>query len=226
MSAGGSDNSECECGHEREYEFDSCCGGGGAGEEDDGGAGEQDDDAGAPGDDPPPFQLQMRILELESEVRTLRAQLAGQREMVELLQCSIMDGSAGADGVRRAFAGDADGETPPLLVAARAGDVPMLGVLLTATEPPALAMLNAALLVACEHAHTAAAARLLDAGASVHADHDSALLWACRNGCTDLARTLLLRGANPRTLNGCPLRIAARAGNVEIATLLSHTHEG
>ena len=156
------------------------------------------------------IELQLRILELDAELRHVRAQLASSRAMTEMLQSSLLE--AGSNEFR-----ERDDDLAPLLMAARGGDIAMIDLLLS-TAPEAER--NTALLVASQHGQAEAAARLLQAGANVHTDHDSALLWACKAGNQQLARVLMSHGADPGALNGCAMRIAVRMGDTSIARIL------
>lgn len=165
------------------------------------------------------IELQMRILELDAELRNVRAQLSSARAMIEMLQATLMDGCPGSTGSR-----DLEDDIPPLMMAARGGDVAMLEVLVPMASQNDL---NTALLVACQHGQVQAAEFLLDHRASVHTDHGSALLWACKILNADLVRLLIERGADPSVLKGCAVRMAVRSGDTEIARILvgnGHKH--
>lgn len=166
-------------------------------------------------------ELQLRILEYEADLRTLRATLANQRQLTDLLQKSLVESASTCSGSGMGGFDDNELAMPPLVIACKSGDLSMIDVILTGTCV-AKSTLDLALLVACQSSMTDAAVCVLDAGADLHVDHDSALLWACRTGNAQLVRCLLDRGANADVLGGCALRIAVRAGFLEISAMLVH----
>ena len=169
-------------------------------------------------------EMQLRILEYESELRTLRAMLASQRQLTDLMQLSLVESESGTR-MGGGMGIDDDLALPPLVMACRSGDLSMVDLLLTAPDI-GKQTLDLALLVACQSSMTDAAVRVLDAGADMHVDHDSALLWACRTGNIPLVRCLLDRGANADVLGGCALRIAVKSGFHDVARMLVQHKKG
>lgn len=162
-------------------------------------------------------EMQMRLMEYEAELRTLRMALESQRSITAMMQAELINSS-----ISRAGKVDDDLDLPPLVMACKLGNMDMIELLLPG-DGNNKALMDMALLVACQNGRTAAASRLVDAGADLHVDHDSALLWACRTGNVELVKALLERGANAHVLGGCALRIAVKAGFKDVAgALLSH----
>lgn len=85
-----------------------------------------------------------------------------------------------------------------------------------------------ALIAASAGGHLDSVRFLVDeAGADVHAFHDSALLWACRNGSVDLAEYLLDKGADVNSLERCCIGLASSRGHSDVVDLLlKHTIVG
>ncbi|OYV74828.1 MAG: hypothetical protein B7Z66_15135 [Chromatiales bacterium 21-64-14] len=166
-------------------------------------------------------RLRAGRIELENEVRTLRAQLDAQRRLNDTLQASLLmlDGD---DDDSMSMSLLANSRESPLLTACRAGDVAMVDALLLLDRGDETEVATA-LQVACQHGRLEVARLLLERfGAAVaRADHDSALLWACRFGDEPLVRLLLEHGADAGALAGCPLRLAVRGGFVGVARILN-----
>lgn len=166
------------------------------------------------------FSLRCRLLEYESTISGLWAQLRAQKDMVAQLQDRVM--AAPSDEGPRVRPAPECGDDP-LLIAARCGDAGALELLLGGAgsaccdkREEGKKRLALALLLACQHGHADAADVLLRAGADVDADRGCPLIWAATIGHVGIARLLLDHGADVGALNGCALRAAVSAGHLGV----------
>lgn len=184
------------------------------------------------------FELHTKVIAYETEIRTLRSQLDGQRHTVAMMEQAVMMMTAQPCGPAPPAGRHRDDDMAaasgcPLIDAAVAGDAGILALLLDGcstaadgqpnaapTRRPTQSDLDAALLAACRYGRHGAVDVLLNRGANVHADIDSPLLWACYRGDAALAKTLLMRGATPTVLSNCPLRLAIKAGCRDVVEIL------
>ena len=162
------------------------------------------------------LELQMRIVEYEAKIRQLNATLESQRLLLEQLQA---DALMSFDMPKKLTKGDICFPDHPLLVAADAGDVPMVSLLLQRGADPTVHS-NASLLLACQNGHQDVAEMLLEHGADVNVDYDSPLLWAAHHGDELMTRMLLAKGASPNRLDHCALRLATKMGHVGVVDAL------
>jgi ankyrin repeat protein len=168
------------------------------------------------------LDLQGLILEKDSEIRELRARVARQADMLDMLQRTLCSSAAAAS---EAVAW-CDADPHPLNLAASTGNVAVIQELVAGGAASICTHGGNALLIACQKGHVEAAEALLALGADVHTDHDSALIWSCTREDIPLTRLLLSHGADPRSLHDCPLRIAALKGNAELTRLLTKKQTG
>ncbi len=158
-----------------------------------------------------------RVLDGELLSLGLTAAIVNQREALV-----VALGKAGGRGNRSGY--------PPLVVAARFGDLAAVSALLRASVNPdgevADGLHQTALMEAARDAHVDVGRRLIRAGARVdHVDAhgETALMWAVRQGETDYAAMLLEAGADPlyRNRDGTtPLSLARRIDHRDLIDLL------
>jgi len=118
--------------------------------------------------------------------------------------------------------------TPPLVAAAKQGDVRQIETLITQHEDVECRSGGLTpLMWASQEGHSSAVQVLLNHGADINAqtfDNNSALLWALLGQHFEVAKMLVLAGAEPNVLqtrfNKTPLMFAVQRENVELVRAL------
>lgn len=162
-------------------------------------------------------EMRMRIVELETENRSLKSQVEAQKALLLSLQDAVMQATM------RSVPEIISTSESLLNTAVIRGEDEVVSLLLQSEEHRTPTSLDTALQTACQHRRADIAELLIENGANVHADHECALVWACHANDARIVRLLLKNGANPEALHGLPMRIAVGSGNIEIVRALAVT---
>jgi ankyrin repeat protein len=187
-------------------------------------------------DDDLVMSLQARVLGLELALDRSRKQEHSLRSTIDQLQLALLDSSAASTSdhspphasAKLSTSAAADLRERPMLDAAYRGDTMALRMLLQSRRTGTTyfkTTVDDALIVAAESGQLETIRYLLEeAGANVHAGHDSALLWACRNGSLELLEYLVSRGADATALGRCGIALAVAGGHDRVVDrLLQHS---